>query len=64
MKICDKIAVKNIEHVEIVKIGQKGQNLAFSILKVHQLKKSTPALVVAVVTNMSYDKNVHKLELK
>ena len=29
--------------------------MAFSIPKVHQLKKSTPPSVVAVVTNMSYD---------
>ena len=36
------------------KQAKKGQNLAFSILKVHQLKKSTPPSVVAVVTNMSY----------
>ena len=29
--------------------------MAFSLLKIHQLKKSTPPSVVAVVTNMSYD---------
>ena len=33
----------------------KAVPFAFSVEKVRQLEKSTPPLVVAVVTNMSYD---------
>ena len=36
------------------KIGQKGQNFAFSILKINRLEKSTPPPAEALGTNMSY----------
>ena len=40
-----------------------GQHFAFAVQRGHRLEKSTQPLVVAVVTNISYVKRLHKPKL-